>query len=105
MVENVGIFGVFLVVLPFPNSILLKYSTYQSPLFKSFHVILPLFKVRVNIYFDALPVYNHADWWKMKRGAHHVLFHWTLNLSEHGLGQNVSGMTNHNFSAQGPAQY
>ena len=40
-----------------------------------------------------------------RHGAYHVLLHWTFNVSEHRLGPNGSGMTDHHSSAHGQAQY
>ena len=41
----------------------------------------------------------------MKRGARHVLLYWTLRLSEHHLGHDGSGMTNHHSLTHGSAKY
>ena len=115
VVDNFGFFGVFLGVLWFPQILPRNALHFSIP---SLHVISNshsfischpsshsrLGKI-VGLLHHAAPMDNHADWWKAKRGAHHVLLHWTPSLSEHRLEQSVSEITAHHSSAQGPGLY
>ena len=71
-------------------------------LIHSFHVILYLIHVQGKYFGLAYLRYIIIPVNGVKRDAHHVLFQWTLNLSEHRQGQNELGMTDHNSSNHGP---